>query len=45
MYFSTTTYEAAYAGGGGLNVCASDGAFASATGLCYTVTSFTNTYS
>jgi hypothetical protein len=45
MYFGTTTFADGYSGGGGLNVCASDGAYASGTGLCYTVTGFTNTYS
>jgi len=32
-------------GGGGLNVCASDGAMTSSTGMCSTTTGFTNTYS
>jgi len=45
MYFGTNTYADAYAGGGGLNVCAADGAYNILTGLCYTITGFTNTFS
>jgi hypothetical protein len=41
MYFGTTTWASNYVGGGGLNVCASDGTYAA--GYCYTITGFANT--
>lgn len=47
MYFGGS-YALNYVGGGGLNVCAADGAYDTTNGagggLCSTITSFTNTY-
>jgi len=45
FFFGAWGSDNTYTGGGGLNVCASDGAMTSSTGMCSTTTGFTNTYS
>jgi len=45
MFFGTATsaWVDTYTGGGGLNVCAADGPYAVGSGLCYTISGFSDT--